>query len=228
MSVRPADLAAAATRPGGTTIPSAPGAASVAAGALDTVVVVLDRADEVAPLAAVLDAAADGARVLVLLPCRASQLPVGRIVGVLSGHGGQAVAVVPVDDRTHPTALLVERGLGTPAVGWFATQGLVDLDADQQRRLRAELVVGGAAEHAAGLVHRAAAGEARRRADAAEARAKTAEADVARLTAEAQALRTSRSYEVGQAFAEVRSAPVSGIVRLPGRLRRAGKGSSGR
>jgi len=228
VSVRPADLAAAATRPGGATVTTDLGSAAASVGALDTAVVVLDRADDVAPLAALLDAAADGARVLVLLPCRSAQLPVGRIVDVLSGHGGQAVAVVPVDDRTHPTALLVERGTIAPAVAWFATQGLVDLDLDQQRRLRAELVVGGAAEHAAALANREAAGEARRRAETAEARAQAAEADVVRLTAEAVALRTSRSFEVGQAFAEVRTAPVAGIVRLPGRLRRAGKGSPGR
>jgi hypothetical protein len=228
MSMRPADLAAAATRTGGTTITSDPGASAPAAGPLDTVVVVLDVAGDVAPVAASLDAAADGARLLVLLPCRTSQLPVGRLVDVLSRHGGQAVAVLPVDDRTHPTAVVVERGEAQPSLAWLPTRGLVELDLDQQRRLRAELVVGGAAEHATGLVDGAAAVEARRRAESAEARAAAAEADVVRLTAEATALRTSRSYEVGQAFAEVRSAPVSGIVHLPGRLRRAGKGSAGR
>jgi hypothetical protein len=224
--MRPADLAAAATRPGGTIVTPDPGSPAPLLGSLDTAVVIIDVVTDVSPVAASLEAAADGARVVVLLPCGTRQLPVGRLVDVLARHGGQAVAVVPVDDRTHPTALVVERGPDAPPVAWLASRGLVDLDPAQLTRRRAELVVGGSAEHANGLAAQSAAGDAGRRAAAAEARATTAEAAVTRLEAEVRALRTSRSYEVGQALAEVRTSPVGGLARLPGRLRRAGKGST--
>lgn len=193
----------------------------------DRVVTVQIR-DDLTAIADALDSSVDGARVVALLPCSGDAMPVGRIVDVLARHRGQAVAVVPVDDRTHPTALLLERGDAAPSTAWLPASGLVDLDAGRSARVRAELVVGGAADRGEARAFLAEAQTQRRRAEAAEVRATTAEAEVARLTAALQALRTSRSYEVGQAFAQVRSAPMSGLVQLPGRLRRAGKSSPGR
>jgi hypothetical protein len=222
------DLAAAATRSGGRTITTDPGHAPSEIEPLDTVVVLLLAAHDVAPLAAVLESAPEGARVLVFFPCRASQIPVGRLVDALMSQQAQAIAVVPVDDRAHPSALLVERGAEVPAAAWLASRGIVDLDEGQRRRLRAEQVIGGAVDRAGVLAQQSATGTARLRAARAEARAKSAEAAVARLTVELRAVRASRSFEVGEAFAEVKREPLSGVLRLPGRLRRAGKGSSGR
>lgn len=219
MSVHPETLAAQATRPEGRTVPITSSADVASLGPLDTAVLSVD--DDLAGLAALLDAAPDGARVVALLPWRVAALPVARLVDVLARHRAQAAALVPVADRGNPTALVVELGDSGTSLGHLASRGVVELDADQRRRRRAELVLGGAVDRARSQAEHGEREALRRRAVAAEA-------DVARLTAEAAALRASRSYEVGQAFAQVRTAPVSGIVRLPGRLRRAGKGSAGR
>ena len=191
-------------------------------------VVTVETSDDLTAVADALDSSADGARVVVVLPCSVDAMPVGRIVDVLARHRGQAVAVVPVADRTHPTALLIERGDTAPSTTWLAAGGLVDLDVGRSARHRAELVVGGAAARSEARALYAEAQTQRRRAEAAEVRAVTAEAEAASLTNALEALRTSRSFEVGQAFAQIRSAPISGIAHLPQRLRRAGKSSPAR
>ncbi len=233
--MRPLELAAAATRPGGRTVaatgsddPSPNGPEKSHVGPLDTVVLALDDAAATEPLAALLGTVPDGARVLVLLPCAVVEIPVGRLVDTAVRGASSVAAVVPVDDRSHPVALLLERSRSAPSVTWLPSRGFVDLDADQSRRLAAELVLGGATARAQAMADAARIEVLRRRAVAAEADVARLTEVAARLRDAAERLRTSRSYEVGQALAEVRKAPFSGAVKLPGRLRRAGRPASGR
>ena len=192
------------------------------AGAADTSVVAVKRDVASEDLRALLGDVVDGARIVLLVACTVKELPVGRLVDAVVGTGVQAVAAVPVEDRDCGVAILLERCSGqAPVWGYLAPEGELLPNDTLLHRVVAEYVIEGAARRGREVDDEASLADLRQRlADA--------ETQVARLTRELVAVRRSRTYEVGKAFGEVRKAPVSGLLALPGKLRRAGKAERGR
>jgi hypothetical protein len=193
---------------------------------LDDVVAAAGPGTELVALDAL--GAATGERVVVALPMSPVDVPTGRVVDAVVRAGRRVVALAGVSDGG--TALVVERTVPAPGLRALVDGTVAEVDGQAALRLDVEAAVEGALGRERRLLERDRSETQRKRAEAAEARvaALTAEraaltARVADLTRELKALRASRAYEVGLAFRQVREAPVSGLVHLPGRLRRAGK-----
>jgi hypothetical protein len=178
-------------------------------------------------------ATAGGDRVVLTLATAPVDLPTGRVVDAVVRSGRRIVAVVAVEDEGTASAVVLDRAEPTNALRVLPDGVVAEVSGPVAARLDAEAALEAALGRERRLVERDESGAQQARARAAEDRVVALEAEraaltkrVADLTRDLKTLRTSRAYGVGQAFGQVRQAPVRGLVRLPGRLLRAGKSPS--
>jgi hypothetical protein len=146
------------------------------------------------------------------------------------------VATIPVEDSQVEVILVLCRSETlAPIWPFLSPRTPLTLDALALRRLVTEYIVEGAARRSRELLDAAERDtlseeleSARAEIEHERARAIAAEREAIRLGAQIDNLKASRTYEVGKAFADVRQSPFSGLIALPGRVRRAGSGRPGR
>jgi outer membrane murein-binding lipoprotein Lpp len=190
----------------------------------------LDRDATPDELQGALAAVVEGSAAVALIRTGGNHFPVGRFIDAIVSADLQVIAAIPVEEDQVETVLVLTRSEQMAPI-WPYLSPDIPLPLDQRglRRLVAEYVVEGAARRSRDLVHQrevealnAEIAAARDETERMRTRAAAAEEKAARASASLEAVKSSRTYEVGKAFADVRRSPLSGMLALPGRVRRAG------
>lgn len=150
---------------------------------------------------------------VIFVACPAHDLPTGQLIDHVLRNGLQVRDAVPVEHPQYGCAVVVTRCEGmAPISAYLAYRPAIEPGPEALRRVVAEYLIGGLAARAE-LEHRGKELETLRSRIAA----------LETLARRGAAVESSRSYQVGLAFAALRTSPVSGSLHLPGRLARAGR-----